>query len=116
LCTIQETASVKNPRVREIVEPGSSMSGRVAAPAVNTAPAKRPAPMTCSTGVEDETLACGAGVAGSAYVAHRVWGLPYPLRVGVRGGEMQVDEAEHGLLISGVTGHLSGCVPAAVAK
>ena len=41
---------VKNPRVREIVEPGSSMSGRVAAPAVNTAPASRPAPVTCSTG------------------------------------------------------------------
>ena len=70
---------------------------------------------TYEVGVEDETLACGTGVAGSAYVAHRVWGLPYPLRVGVRGGEMQVDEAGHGLLISGVTGHLFGCVPAAVA-
>ena len=71
---------------------------------------------TYEVGVEDETLACGTGVAGSAYVAHRVWDLPYPLRVGVRGGEMKVDEAEHGLLISGVTGHLFGCVPAAVAE
>jgi diaminopimelate epimerase len=68
---------------------------------------------TYEVGVEDETLACGTGVAGSAYVAHRVWGLPYPLRVVVGEGEMQVDETEHGLLISGVTGHLFGNVPAA---
>lgn len=69
---------------------------------------------TYEVGVEDETLACGTGVAGSAYVAHRVWDLPYPLRVAVRGGEMQVDDAEHGLLISGVTGHLFSNVPATV--
>jgi len=61
---------------------------------------------TYEVGVEDETLACGTGVAGSAYVAHRVWGLPYPIRVVVPGGEMQVDETEHGFLISGVTGYL----------
>jgi diaminopimelate epimerase len=61
---------------------------------------------TYEVGVEDETLACGTGAAGSAYVAHRVWGLPYPIRVTVPGGEMQVDETEHGLLISGITGHL----------
>ena len=61
---------------------------------------------TYEVGVEDETLACGTGVAGSAYVAHRVWMLPYPLRVTVRGGEMRVDETERGLLISGITGYL----------
>jgi hypothetical protein len=31
LCTTHDTASVKNPSVREIVEPCSSMSGAVAA-------------------------------------------------------------------------------------
>jgi len=69
---------------------------------------------TYEVGVEDETLACGTGVAGSAYVAHQVWNLPYPIRVGVLGGEMRVDETEHGLAISGVTGHLFGNVPAVV--
>jgi diaminopimelate epimerase len=67
---------------------------------------------TYEVGVEDETLACGTGAAGSAYVAHRLWGLPYPLRVVVGEGEMQVGETEHGLIISGVTGHLFGNVPA----
>ena len=45
-----ETVSVKNPSVREIVEPCSSISGTVAAPAVNTAPASSAGPLTCSTG------------------------------------------------------------------
>lgn len=63
---------------------------------------------TYEVGVEDETRACGTGSAASAYVAHRVWSLPYPLRVVVREGEIQVEETEHGLLISGVTGHLFG--------
>jgi diaminopimelate epimerase len=66
---------------------------------------------TYEVGVEDETLACGTGVAGSAYVAHRVWGLPYPVRVAVQGGDMQVDDCEHGLLISGTTGYLSPRLP-----
>jgi len=61
---------------------------------------------TYEVGVEDETLACGTGSAGSAYVAHRVWGLPYPLRVTVRQGEIRVEETGHGLVISGVTGRL----------
>ncbi|HEY2574701.1 MAG TPA: diaminopimelate epimerase [Streptosporangiaceae bacterium] len=69
---------------------------------------------TYEVGVEDETLACGTGAAGSAYVAHRVWGLPYPLRVAVGEGEMRVEESGHGLLISGATGHLFGNTPAGV--
>ncbi|MGY1623362.1 diaminopimelate epimerase [Geodermatophilus sp. SYSU D00965] len=67
---------------------------------------------TYEVGVEDETLACGTGVGASAYVAHRVWALPYPLRVGVPGGEMRVEESEHGLLISGTTGSLFTSAPA----
>jgi diaminopimelate epimerase len=63
---------------------------------------------TYEVGVEDETRACGTGSAASAYVAHWVWSLPYPLRVVVREGEIQVEETERGLLISGVTGHLFG--------
>jgi diaminopimelate epimerase len=61
---------------------------------------------TYEVGVEDETLACGTGVAASAVVAHLVWGLPYPIHVTVAGGEMRVDDGEHGLLISGSTGHV----------
>ncbi|MDQ2811085.1 MAG: diaminopimelate epimerase [Actinomycetota bacterium] len=72
---------------------------------------------TYETGVEDETRACGTGSAASAYVARRVWGLPHPLRVTVRDGEIQVEETDRGLLISGVTGYvfgnLSPAVPAA---
>jgi diaminopimelate epimerase len=66
---------------------------------------------TYEVGVEDETRACGTGSAASAYVASRVWGLPYPIRVVVREGEIQVEETEHGLLISGSTGHLFGNIP-----
>jgi diaminopimelate epimerase len=66
---------------------------------------------TYEVGVEDETRACGTGSAASAYVAARLWGLPYPIRVVVQEGEIQVDETEHGLLISGVTGHLLGDIP-----
>jgi len=63
---------------------------------------------TYEVGVEDETRACGTGAAASAYVAHQVWGLPYPLPVAVRGGLMRVEETAEGLLISGVTAHLFG--------
>jgi diaminopimelate epimerase len=66
---------------------------------------------TYEVGVEDETRACGTGSAASAYVAGRVWGLPYPIRVVVQDGEIQVGESEHGLLISGSTGHLFGTIP-----
>jgi diaminopimelate epimerase len=69
---------------------------------------------TYEVGVEDETLACGTGVGGSACVAHHAWGLPWPVRVTVRGGEMRVDDAEQGLLISGVTGHLFSTVSALI--
>jgi diaminopimelate epimerase len=61
---------------------------------------------TYEVGVEDETLACGTGVAASAFVANRVWGLPFPMRVRVRGGEMTVHHNERGLLISGTTSYL----------
>jgi diaminopimelate epimerase len=63
---------------------------------------------TYEVGVEDETRACGTGSAAAAYVASRVWSVPYPLRVIVRDGEIQVEETERGLIISGVTGHLFG--------
>jgi diaminopimelate epimerase len=63
---------------------------------------------TYEVGVEDETRACGTGSAASAYVATQLWGLPYPVRVTVREGEMVVEETEDGLLISGLTGHLFG--------
>jgi diaminopimelate epimerase len=66
---------------------------------------------TYEVGVEDETRACGTGCAASAFVAGRVWGLPYPIRVVVRDGEIQVEETEHGLIISGTTGHLFGNIP-----
>jgi diaminopimelate epimerase len=65
-------------------------------------------------GVEDETLACGTGAAGCAYVANRIWRLSYPLRVTVQLGEMCVEETEDGLIISGSTAHLLGRIPAAV--
>jgi diaminopimelate epimerase len=67
---------------------------------------------TYEVGVEDETRACGTGSAASAYVANRVWDLPYPVRVVVREGEIQVEETGHGLVIGGVTEHLFGNIPA----
>lgn len=66
---------------------------------------------TYEVGVEDETRACGTGVVASAYVAERVWSLPYPVRVVVQEGELQVEQTEHGLVLSGVTGHLFGNIP-----
>jgi len=66
---------------------------------------------TYEVGVEAETLACGTGVAAAAYVAHRVWRLPFPVLVRVPGGDMQVDHSDQGLLISGDTAHLFGTIP-----
>ncbi len=61
---------------------------------------------TYEVGSEDETLACGTGVAGSAFVANMVWGLPLPVSVRTRGGVMTVEDGEHGLVISGVIEYL----------
>jgi diaminopimelate epimerase len=63
---------------------------------------------TYEVGVEDETRACGTGSAASAYVATQLWGLPYPLHVTVREGEIVVEETPHGLVISGLTEYLFG--------
>ncbi len=61
---------------------------------------------TYEVGVEDETLSCGTGVAGSAFIANRVKLFPFPIRVKTNCGEMLVDENEHGLIISGALEYL----------
>jgi diaminopimelate epimerase len=68
---------------------------------------------TYEVGVEDETLACGTGSAGSAFVASRALGLPLPMRVGTRGGDITVGESQHGLTISGTTEYLFSNIRAA---
>ena len=43
---------------------------------------------TYERGVEGETLACGTGVVAGALIFHHLTGVPPPLRVKVRGGEI----------------------------
>lgn len=58
---------------------------------------------TYERGVEDETLACGTGVAASAILAHIVRGVSKPVRVRVQGGdELQVDFESEGESVTGV--------------
>ena len=46
---------------------------------------------TWERGVNMETLACGTGAAASAIFAHENWGLPWPISLSARGGELEVD-------------------------
>ena len=48
---------------------------------------------TYERGVEDETLACGTGVAAAALLTHRVQKLALPLCVKVRGGDVLTVDA-----------------------
>ncbi|HPA16683.1 MAG TPA: diaminopimelate epimerase [Verrucomicrobiae bacterium] len=58
---------------------------------------------TYERGVEDETLACGTGVAASAIVAHLARGVALPVRVRVQGGdELQVSFQSDGESVTGV--------------
>ena len=59
---------------------------------------------TYERGVEDETLACGTGVAAVAIVAHLVHDLPKPIQLEVAGGDtLSVDFRVAGGAIEGVS-------------
>jgi diaminopimelate epimerase len=45
---------------------------------------------TYERGVEEETLACGTGTVASAVLAHLKKGMPFPIYVTTRGGELTV--------------------------
>jgi diaminopimelate epimerase len=61
---------------------------------------------TYEVGVEDETLSCGTGAAGAAFVVNRVERLSFPIVVKVNCGEIVVSQNKHGLVISGVVRYL----------
>ena len=43
---------------------------------------------TYERGVEGETLACGTGAVASAFCAHFLYGIPSPIRIATRGGDI----------------------------
>jgi len=45
---------------------------------------------TYERGVEEETLACGTGAVASAVLAHLKKGMPFPIHLSTRGGELTV--------------------------
>jgi diaminopimelate epimerase len=61
---------------------------------------------TYEVGVEDETLSCGTGAAAAAFIAHKMLGYPYPVRLQTHGGSVYVGENQHGLVISGIVEYL----------
>ncbi|MEA3288256.1 MAG: diaminopimelate epimerase [Candidatus Marinimicrobia bacterium] len=46
---------------------------------------------TWERGVNVETLACGTGATAAAIYASRIWGVDWPIKLGFKGGELEVD-------------------------
>ena len=62
--------------------------------------------VTYEVGVEDITKACGTGSTASAFVANKVKGICYPIKVHNPGGDLEVDMRGEDLFLNGPTEYI----------
>ncbi len=58
---------------------------------------------TWERGVNMETLACGTGATAAAIYGHETWGLPWPVSLSFKGGDLNIDFRRNQYWLTGPT-------------
>lgn len=65
---------------------------------------------TYERGVENETLACGTGVAAAALLLNKFYDKPWPISFSAKGGELLLDMENNNLYLSGPAQRVFECI------